>query len=299
MLFGATLVLTAMKVTSATAEFETIGLPPLQIDGQTARAHTQGLEVIGEQYYVTARLESVVPKRAILLRTEAHRTRWDIWDITPNSVADVKAHLDHPGGMQSDGKRLWIPVAESVPHGQSVIRVFAFEHLVSGQAAVSDFDFRIADHIGAIAVELRQKLVFGANWDTETVYVWNFEGHLQRTMNGLELKSRSLGSVRGPGGRAGVAVQDWKCVGDRFFASGLFRDPESPTAGARSRLLIFERFLDPAFDCRTINLPTGEHTELAQEAMAISAGFVHFIPEDLGASNRLFRTSLDGLLKER
>jgi hypothetical protein len=139
-------------------------------------------------------------------------------------------------------------------------------------------------------------LVFGANWDTETIYIWNSNGRVQRTLKGTDLKTRNLGAVPGPDGHAGVAVQDWKVAGDRFFASGLLTDPKAAATWPRSRLLIFARFLEPGFGCQTITLPIFDRTELGQEAMAISNGFVHFIPEDLGTSNRLFRASLTNLL---
>jgi hypothetical protein len=293
---SAILALITAQAAGPSADLEVIPLPSLQIDGQAARAHTQGLEVVGAQYYVTARLETVLPKRAILLRTEPQGTRWDSWDITPANPEGASTHLDHPGGMQSDGKRLWIPVAQSVRHGRSVIRVFALERLMPGRQAAPELDFDVADHIGAVGVMTNQQLVFGASWDTETIYVWNFEGRLQRTLTGPELISRNLGAVPGQGGHAGVAVQDWKAVGDRLFASGLFRDPAAATVSPRSRLLVFARFLDPVFECQMISLPIRESTELGREAMAISAGFVHFLPEDLGASNRLFRAPLANLL---
>src|ERR1043166_10207249 len=76
---------------------EVVVLPPLHVNGQAARAHTQGLEVQGGRFYVTARREDVRPKRALLLRTAAPRTDWDVWDITPATSADAKTQLDHPG----------------------------------------------------------------------------------------------------------------------------------------------------------------------------------------------------------
>src|SRR5215471_16917640 len=192
------------------AELETIPLPPLQVHGQTASAHTQGIEIVDGQFYVTARLETAQPKRAILARTTPKSTGWDTWDITPATPPEAAGPLDHPGGFQSDGARLWIPVSESLRHGRTVIRVFALARLTPGQAASSDFDFAVADHIGALAVATNQSTLLGANWDTETVYVWDLKGRLQQTLTGLELKSRGLGILSGAGGHPGVAVQDWK-----------------------------------------------------------------------------------------
>ena len=141
-----------------------------------------------------------------------------------------------------------------------------------------------------------RKLIFGANWDAERVYVWDFKGRLQRTLTDFELKARGLGVITGAGGRAGLAVQDWKVVGERFYASGLFRAPPgSPKVATENRLIWFTDFLTPGFLSRTVTLPRSKGIMLAREGMAISDGMIHFLPEDLGASNRLFRIPLADL----
>jgi len=271
-----------------------ISLPPLRINGEAARAHTQGMEIVDGPFYVTARLESARPKRAILARTTPGSDAWDTWDITPPASTDAAAPLDHPGGFQSDGRRFWIPVAQSVRHGRTVIRVFAIDRLKPGQPAVPDFEFPVADHIGALAVTTNQNLLLGANWDTETVYVWDLAGRLQRTINGADLKSRNLGVVSGPNGHAGVAVQDWKFSDERLYASGLFGDPEKAVARPRSRVLVFTHFLELGFELEQVPLPNQPGVELAQEAMARSGGWLYFLPENLGATNRYFRLRQQG-----
>jgi hypothetical protein len=294
------LLLAPRDLVAGPAEFKVLPLPPLNLEGLTdraPRAHTQGLELVGNRIYVTARLESVAPHRALLLRTGFNDTQWETWDLTPTNVNGIRGALDHPGGMQTDGRRLWIPVAESLRHGRTVILAVALKQLIPGRPVLPDVEFQVADHIGALAVAADRQLLFGANWDTETVYIWDFQGHLKRILSGPELKSRNLGSVPGQTGRAVVAVQDWKMVGDRLFASGLFQESTTTTAAApRSRLLIFTRFLEPAFNCQTISLPFYERKELAREAMAVSGGFVYYLPEDLGANDRLFRVPLADLL---
>jgi hypothetical protein len=282
---------------AAPLAIEELRLPPLRINGQVAKAHTQGLEVLAGKYYVTARRDDVRPKRALLLRTAVGQTDWDAWDITPVDSSSAPTALDHPGGMQFDGKRLWVPVAESKRRGQSVIRVFSVAGLETGKRPVADFEFAVDDHIGAVAISPDRQEIFGANWDTEDVYVWDLTGRLQRTLTGSDLQKRMLGTAAGSASRSGVAVQDWKVVGDRLYASGLFKTSGSATASLESRLLIFDRFLQADCQSRLIVLPAQRGIELAQEAMAISDGFIHFLPEDLGASNRLFRLSLANLPK--
>ena len=71
----------------------TTSLPALRISGQPARAHTQGLEIKSGNYYVTARRDDVLPKRALLLRTDPHGTDWDVWALL------VLQNLDSSGGQ--------------------------------------------------------------------------------------------------------------------------------------------------------------------------------------------------------
>jgi len=287
----AALVLYSSPLQAAALAIEEIGLPPLRIQGQPARAHTQGMELDAGNIYVTARRDDVRPKRALLLRTHPSGADWEIWDITPLDAQGEVTTLDHPGGIQSDGTRLWIPLAESKRDGRSIIRAFPLSDLVAGQRLKPVFEFPVSDHIGAVAVSSERELLFGANWDTEKIYVWDFKGGLQRMVLDDELKARGLGVVGGDKGRAGVAVQDWKVLGDRLFAAGLVRTPNSVTVSPASRVCGFERFLERDFGRWMVTLPTQHGTELAREAMAISGGFVYFLPADLGASNRLFRVS--------
>jgi len=292
---SAALVLPWYPLSAQELAMEEINLPPLRINGQPAKAHTQGLEIESGEYYVTARRDDVQPRRALLLRTAAQRSDWDVWDITPVDANGALTSLDHPGGMQSDGERLWIPLAESRRKGRSLIRAYRIADLVAGQPFQAELEFPVNDHIGAVAVSAAQRVVLGANWDTEIVYVWGFDGRLHRTLSGAELESRRLGVVTGPSGRSGLAVQDWKIVDDRLFASGLFRGTELAPESPQSRLVFFTGFMERGFQWRSTILPKQNETELAREGMAISNGLVYFLPEDLGASNRILRASIADL----
>jgi len=294
---GVALFLLGIQTLAEDLRFESIRLPALRINGQAARAHTQGLEVLGGMYYVTARRDDVFPKQALLLRTAAGRTDWDVWDITPMAAGEAGTALDHPGGFQSDGNRLWIPLAESKRKGRSVIRVFPLTGLVPGQPLQAESEIPVHDHIGAVAVSVGQGFVLGANWDTEAVYVWDLRGRLQRTLDGPELESRGLGAVRDSGSRAGLAVQDWKMIGDRLFASGLRRVPGAMTASSEGQLLSLVGFLERGFQGRSVVLPKPGEVELAREGMAVSDGLVSYLPADLGASNQVFRASIMDLMK--
>ena len=274
---------------------EVLPLPALVIAGQPARAHTQGLEVVGGTYYVTARREDARPKQALLLRTGADRPGWDVWDITPVATdrpADAAALLDHPGGFQAGGGKLWIPLAQSRRNGRSLIRAYALADLQPGKPARAVFEFPVDDHVGAIAVAARDGLLMGASWDTETVYAWDFQGRLRRTLSGTELAAWGLGVAAGPDGRPGVAVQDWKVAGPRVIASGLGRASGAAASDSESCLVSFPVSFAAGFPARRIRLPAPEGAGLAREGMALVDGLVCFLPDDLGATNRLYRLPL-------
>ena len=274
-----------------------VQLPALRIHGQPARAHTQGMEVVGGQVYVTERRDDVRPRRALLLRTEPTGTNWDVWDITPLDAQGSLTGFDHPGGMQSDGTRLWIPLAESRRNGRSMICAFRQKDIEAGRLLKPELEFSFDDHIGAVAVSTERELLLGANWDTQKVYVWNFKGHLQRTLTNSELRPRELGMASAEG-RNGLAVQDWKFSGDRLFASGLFRPGGTPAGSTESRVICFTNFLEIGFQRLVMTLPLVNGTQLAREAMTISEGIVHFLPEDLGETNRMFQILLEDLARQ-
>lgn len=263
---------------------ESIGLPPLRVGGRPARAHTQGLEVVGTHLYVTARREDQNPKQALLLRTELGRVDWDVWNITPAPTGSPPSSLDHAGGLQSDGTRLWIPVAESRKYGRTVIRAILLADLRPGAPPRVEQEWSVDDHIGALAVSSQFQILLGASWDTERVYQWDLTGHLQKTLAGDDLRARWLGSASRAGVPPGLAVQDWKWVDQQLYASGLLGQ-----SAPRSRLWSYRNFLEPSFEREAVPLPEVPSIELAREAMAVTPGRLWFIPGDLGETNRLFR----------
>jgi hypothetical protein len=276
-------------------EVQVIQLPPLRIKGQSAFAHTQGLEVSAGSFYVTARRDDVKPRQPLLICFHSSGTNLGAWNIEANGRdSSQRTSLDHPGGLQSDGKHLWVPIAESKPRSRSLIRAISIGSLNGESAPKAEVEFAFNDHIGALAVATERGLLLGANWDTEKVYIWDLQGKLRKTMAGAEVGNRGLG-LSGPGG--GVAVQDWKMIEGRMFASGLWKTRSPEPVTSKSRFLIFNNFLETGFQAHTVRLPLYKGVELGREAMAVSDGFVYFLPEDLGPTNRLFRVRLDDVRK--
>lgn len=282
----------AFKVFSAepSTSISVLPLPRLQVNGRPAKAHTQGLELAQGYFYTTARLDDPKPRRALLLRTTKAARHWDVWDITITNVGPsaTEAVLDHPGGLQFDGRFLWVPVAESRRGGITMVCAYGVDSLQPGRAATASFKFKVEDHIGALAVSKHKRMILGASWDTETVCVWDLDGNLKRKLDASELKRLGLGIATGPDPRSGVAVQDWKFVDDNLYAAGLFKSWDGMTQLPRSRLMVIERFGDQNVAVQSLPLERYQGVELASEGMAVTERTVWFLPEDLGASNRLF-----------
>ena len=291
-------ILKAHKIKPATrtpinANWETIRMPPLHIEGHPAHAHTQGLEIHMGNYLVTARRDDITPRRALLLRTNPSASGWDVWDITPNNEDGEPTPMDHPGGMQSDGNHLWIPLAESRRGGHSLIRAFPLAEMTTGGMLQWDKEIGVRDHIGAVAVDGERRRIYGASWDTEIVYVWSYDGELIRRMQPSDLDRRALGiSSDRPNG---VAVQDWKFVGNRILASGLRSSDPGGESESRSTLLSIHGFESEHPNVISLSIPTFEGVEMAREGMTTGDGWIYLIPEDLGTSNRLFRFKLRNL----
>jgi len=263
---------------------ESLSLPPLLMKGLPLRAHTQGLEIIAGHFWVTARREDLTPRQPLLLRTSVGATQWDVWKLPRSDPS-----LDHPGGLQSDGQRLWIPLAESRRDGRSLIQAYRLIHLVPGRPPVPEVEFAVPDHVGALAVSTHPARLFGANWDTAGVYEWDFTGRLQKTRRGRELHQLGLGF---DAKSAGLSVQDWKVVGKQLYAAGLFRASSGTGTNPASQLRRFSNLLEASTTADTTNLPQVDGTELAREGMAIADGWIFFLPEDLGPTNRVFRIPL-------
>lgn len=275
-------------------------LPPLTIGGVAARAHTQGIEWVGPVLYVTARREDTFPKQPLLLRTTPGSNQWEVWNLTLSNSPSTTQMLDHPGGIQSDGQSLWIPQSESRRHGHTRIRVVTLASLSPHRPIRSQQEISVADHIGALAVAPERNRVFGASWDTETVWTWDLNGKFIERLQAPQLATWQLGIEHPPKPRPGLTVQDWKWHNGHLVASGLWKDPTpgpatAPTGSSqRSRIAIFSRFLEPnanaaVYWVRLPTLPTSPaNLEIAHEGMAIAQGRLWFLPEDLGPTNRLF-----------
>lgn len=143
--------------------------------------HTEGMAFAGDRMFLSA-VEILEP-------TQKYPTPQDGYDRSPGKgighlfVMDRQGKLQkdivlgegdmyHPGGIDSDGQNIWVPVAQYRPNSSAIIyRVDA-----TTLAVHKEFETR-ADHIGGIVRKPNGHLV-GNSWGSRRFYEWNKNGKL-------------------------------------------------------------------------------------------------------------------------
>jgi hypothetical protein len=74
----------------------------------------------------------------------------------------------HPGGIDYDGRNIWVPVAEYRPDSRSIV------YRVDPETLKATEVFRFADHIGAIVHNTDDNTLHGVSWGSRRFYRWTF-----------------------------------------------------------------------------------------------------------------------------
>jgi len=259
-------------------------VPNFEIDGRPAKIHTQGIYLTDKSLYVTGRLERE-PKQALFLRFDRSNLKLlEFLDITPPPSAD--GQLDHPGGFDYDGTCFWIPVAVSKRHSSTAIVKICTKLDSPLTKDATKLAFQVEDHIGALAFDRKQSHLYGANWDTKMIYIWQPDGTLiKRTARDEFIDNQPNWSL---------AVQDWKSIGGGILiAGGLDKSP----LRERSQPKAVVQWIDIARHLMvdTIRLPSPptEAHSMTHEGMAVFDGQLFLLPGDLGEDAVLYRYRLE------
>jgi len=128
--------------------------------------HPQGMVKIGDTIFVSS--VEVVDR-------EAGKGVGHLFKIDKAGalVADLKlgeGAMYHPGGIDYDGRTVWVPVAEYRPDSRSIV------YRVDPQTMTASEVFRVADHIGAIVHDTDADMVHGVSWGSRRFYRWTPAG---------------------------------------------------------------------------------------------------------------------------
>ena len=72
----------------------------------------------------------------------------------------------HPGGIDYDGKHIWVSVAEYRPNSRTVV------YRVDPESMKATEVFRFPDHIGGILHNTDDKTLHGVSWGSRRFYKW-------------------------------------------------------------------------------------------------------------------------------
>ena len=137
--------------------------------------HPQGMAKIGETLFVSS-VEVKVPTRRLPQEIggydrDAGEGVGHLFklDMAGNLIADLRLGeqtIYHPGGIDYDGKNIWVPVAEYRPNSRSIVY-----RVDPGTMKASEV-FRFADHIGAIVHNTDDNALHGVSWGSRRFYRW-------------------------------------------------------------------------------------------------------------------------------
>ena len=150
--------------------------------------HPQGMVKIGDVFYISS-VEVRVP-------TTRYPTPVDGYDrdagegighlfkvdMTGRLLADVTLGVGavyHAGGLDYDGRDLWVPVAEYRPDSSSII------YKVDPGTMRATEVFRFRDHVGAIVHNTDDRTLHGASWGSRRFYRWALDANGRVTNAGV------------------------------------------------------------------------------------------------------------------
>lgn len=132
--------------------------------------HPQGLVKIGDHFY----LASVEVKSKDKSTGLGHLFEFDLTGNLLRQITLGEGAIFHPGGIDFDGRLLWVPVAEYRPRSRAILYKIDPATMEAKEA------FRVDDHIGAVVFNREVGTVVGMNWDAQAFYEWKPEGGLIR-----------------------------------------------------------------------------------------------------------------------
>lgn len=167
---------------------DTIWTPIESIKMDWPTFHTQGLVKIGDVFFVSAVevVESTVRNGTAtdalsdfsIDRSPGAGRGW-LFKFSASGRLLGQIELTsgakyHPGGLDYDGRYIWVPVAEYRPNGPSNI------YRVDPNTLAAELVFSVNDHIGGIVHNLHRGTLHGVSWGSRRLYTWRLSGQERR-----------------------------------------------------------------------------------------------------------------------
>lgn len=141
--------------------------------------HPQGFARVGDRLFLSS-VEVIEPPERYPEPIDGHDRSPGrgvghvfVLDLDGNLLEDVvvgEGDMYHPGGIDSDGRQLWVPVAEYRPYSASVVYTIDLRTLEVRKR------FRVDDHVGGVVADRATGLVHGVTWGSREFYTWTRRG---------------------------------------------------------------------------------------------------------------------------
>lgn len=138
--------------------------------------HPQGMVKIGDTFFVSS-VEVTAPTERFAKPIDGHDRspgagvghlfKMDGQGRLIASVVLGEGSMYHPGGIDFDGRDIWVPVAEYRPDSRSI--VYRVDPATLEATAV----FRFADHIGGVVADGAGRELHGISWGARRFYRWS------------------------------------------------------------------------------------------------------------------------------
>jgi Family of unknown function (DUF6454) len=193
--------------------------------------HPQGLVKVGDALLVSS-VEIKRPTRRLPhpvdgFDRDAGEGLGHVFKMTMSGrlVADLtvgEGSVYHPGGIDYDGKHVWVAVAEYRPDSRSIVY-----RIDPGTMQATEI-LRVADHLGAIVHNTDDNTLHGVSWGSRRFYRWTLDARGKVTNAGASPESlRTLNPSHY------VDYQDCKYVGrGRMLCSGIAGIGPTATGGS-------------------------------------------------------------------
>jgi len=270
-----------VKLLTRGTQWRQVAAIPVAFDTQ----HPQGMVKIGEDYYVTAVEIKKPTTRYPQLQDGYDRDTGEgtghlfKFDKTGKLLADLllgEGPVYHPGGIDYDGRYIWVPVAEYRPNSSAIV------YRVDPATMKATEVFRYRDHIGGIVHNTDDNTLHGVSWGSRRFYRFTLDD--QGKVTNANVASEQL---RKPNRSGYIDYQDCKYVGRREMLCSGLNNYQMKKDGPRFPLGGFEIVdlrSDQAISQMPIELWTESGLPMTYNPMWIEATATglrtYFLPED-------------------
>ncbi len=260
--------------------------------------HTQGMTKVGDTLFVSS-VEIVEPTERYdeprdgydrsAGRGVGHLFKFDLEGNLLDAITLGEGDMYHPGGIDYDGRYIWVPVAEYRPDSASVI------YRVDPQTMEATEVFRFPDHIGGVVHNPDSRTLHGVSWGSRRLYTWTLDDGL--TVTDAERDPETLYT---PNKSFYIDYQDCQYVGgSQMLCSGLSNyqiSEDAPSFPLGGIDLVDLSTSTPVYQLPVTLWTEGENPRVMTQnpfyVETTQAGLrVYFMPED--DSSRLFIYDLD------